>query len=631
MRELIVDCFAGGGGASTGIKDATGREPDVAINHDPLAIAMHKANHPKARHFTEDVWRVDPADVVGRRRVGLLWASPDCRHFSRAKGGKPVAKKIRALAWVVVRWALLPRNKRPRVIILENVREFQDWGPLLPMWRCRACQWRGTEGQTALARTRRRCPSCNSWRLAITQEEIPDPNRKGLTFKKFAGRLRSLGYQVGWKNLNAADFGAPTARRRLFLVARCDGLPIRWPEPTHAAPDKVNDQPLFGELKPYRTAAEIIDWSLPCRSIFDRKKPLAEKTMRRIALGLKRYVLDNPQPFIVRCNHGGDHFRGQSVDQPLCTLTAARDAHGLVVPHLVGVGGPGYSGKPRAVDRPLGTIIQENHTAIVAPTLIQAGYGERDGQEPRVLNLGEPLGTVVAGGTKHALVAAMLTKFNKGVIGHGLDRPSSTITAVDHHGLVAANLVKFRGDSDGASLNDPLPTITSGAGAARPAGAAHAMGIAAACLARFNHGDKQWNGMDEPLGTVTSQGNKFGLVYAFLVKYFGHTGTIGAKLTDPLHTITPKDRFGLVLVEVALGVFERAVAIYVPGVGPCIVADIGLRMLVPRELARGQGFPDSYVLLGSNSDQVAKIGNSVPPVLAQRMVEANYVSAGVLV
>jgi DNA (cytosine-5)-methyltransferase 1 len=311
IEEIIVDTFAGGGGASDGISQALGREVDVAINHDEAAIRMHEANHPKTKHYIEDVWKAAPRMVTGGRPVGLLWASPDCKHFSRAKGGKPVSKNIRSLAWVVCRWAA---EAQPRIIILENVREFADWGPLVPRWACADCPWKGTEGQAKLAqpRHRRRCPECESSRLSEEAGTlIPDPKRKGLTFRRFTGRLRNLGYEVDHKVLNAADYGAPTHRRRLFLVARRDGKAIRWPEPTHGDPKKLKDDMLG--LKPYRTAAECIDWSLPCPSIFDRKKPLADATLRRIAHGIKRYVLDNPKPFIVP-------MTGPRAEEPMQTV-----------------------------------------------------------------------------------------------------------------------------------------------------------------------------------------------------------------------------------------------------------------------------------------------------------------------
>jgi DNA (cytosine-5)-methyltransferase 1 len=380
MSELVVDLFAGGGGASTGIAWALGRDPDIAINHDPAAITMHRANHPGSRHYCESVYKVKPRDAVGDRPVGLLWLSPDCTHHSKAKGGKPRKKKIRGLAWVAVRWA---KEVRPRVIILENVEEFADWGPL------------DENGQ-------------------------PCPRRKGQTFKSWRSKLRSYGYQVEHRLLVAADYGTPTTRKRLFLVARCDGQPIAWPEPTHGK----------GRARAWRAAAEIIDWTLPCPSIFDRKKPLAEATLRRIAEGIRRYVLGAARPFIVPVTHPRD-TRVHSISEPVRTITGAN----------------------------------RGEFALIAPTLVQSGYGEREGQAPRALDIGKPLGTIVACGQKHRLVAAFLTKHYGGVVGHEVDRPTSTITSVDHHALTAAFLVKYYGTcAAGTDVREPLPTVTSGGG-----------------------------------------------------------------------------------------------------------------------------------------------------------------------
>jgi DNA (cytosine-5)-methyltransferase 1 len=347
---VIVDNFAGGGGASEGIRAALGRDPDVAVNHDPEAIAMHEANHPGTRHLCGDVWDVSPRKVCKGRHVDLAWFSPDCKHFSKAKGGKPVSNGVRGLAWVVIRWA---RDVRPSVIVLENVEEFQTWGPL------------GTDAR-------------------------PDPERKGVTFRRWLGQLKACGFEVEWRELRACDYGAPTTRKRLFLIARCDGQRIVWPEPTHGP----------GRL-PYRTAAECIDWTIPVPSIFDRERPLAEKTLRRIARGIQRFVLESKQPFVV---------------------------------------------------------------GNVAPALVQTGYGERVGQAPRALDLGKPLGTVVAGGAKHALVCAFLAKHYGGHEGAGtsLDSPMATITVRDHHALVAAFLVKkYYGDSHGQGLDEPMHAVTT--------------------------------------------------------------------------------------------------------------------------------------------------------------------------
>ena len=362
MSGIIVDIFAGGGGASTGIEWALGRSPDVAVNHDAEAITMHEANHPRTKHLCGNVWDYDPRAVSDGAAVDLLWASPDCTHFSKAKGGKPRSAKRRALAWVIIRWA---RTVRPRVICMENVEEWLDWGPL-------------------------------------TSEGQPCPKRRGNTFRRWASALRSSGYTTEWRELRACDYGAPTTRKRLFVVARCDGQPIVWPEPTHG----------LGR-KPYRTAAECIDWSLPCPSIFERKKPLADATLRRIALGIQRYVLDTDDPFIA------------PVDPPYY------------------------------------------------PTMVQTGYGEREGQKPRTLDLGQPLGTVVASGQKHALVAAFLAKHYGGVVGQSLRASLGTVTTQDHHSLVTAStvgshesdvrafLAQYNGTAVGRSLKLPLGTVTT--------------------------------------------------------------------------------------------------------------------------------------------------------------------------
>ena len=599
--ELIVDNFAGGGGASLGIEMALGRAVDIAVNHCPSALAMHEFNHPATKHYCESVWKIDPVMACGGNPVGLAWFSPDCRHFSRAKGSKPVSRKIRCLAWIVIRWA---RKVKPRLIMLENVREFQDWGPLL----------KDVEGN-----------------------EYPDPARKGESFKRWIAELKRCGYAVEYRILNAADYGAPTHRRRLFVIARSDGKAIKWPKPTHGP----------GKRKPWRTAAECIDWTLPCPSIFDRKKPLADKTLRRIALGIKRYVLDNPKPFIVPLTHAGER-RNHSIDEPMPTVTAAhRGELALVTPHITTYYGGNREGdefRGNDAGEPLRTQSTENRHGVVAATLAplivgtantkSTGRGKNvdPANEPTktlttwndkavvaaslVRNFGQsvggsvddPVGTVTAGGGgKTSLVSALLTKHYGGVVGHELDKPAGTVTSVDHHALTTAHLIKFRGDSQGVPVDDPMPTITSGSGAERPAGCPHALGLAAVTLNKF-YGTNVGQDVEGPLHTVTGQGLKFGLVYAFLCKYFGTA--IGCPVDEPLHTVTSKDRMGVVTVQV-------------DGVTYAI-ADIGMRMLQPRELAKAQGFPDDYVLNGSKSNQVAKIGNSVVPQVAKALVRANW-------
>ena len=355
--ELIVDNFAGGGGASTGIEFATGRNVDIAINHDPAAIAMHRANHPASKHYCENVWDVDPVEACGGRPVGLAWFSPDCKHFSKAKGGKPVEKAIRGLAWVAIRWAKLVR---PRVIILENVEEFTTWGPLV--------------------------------------DNRPDPSRKGQTFRRFVHALKRYGYQGDWQELRACDYGAPTIRKRFFLVARCDGRAIRWPEPTHGDPST-----LFvtgGALRPWRPAAEIIDWSIPCPSIFTRKRPLCGNTMRRIARGLKKFVLDNPEPYIVDKRlaplliqyHGeqsGKEVRGQAIDRPLMTADAS-NRYGLVTAFISKYFAGGYQSAGADVTVPLPTVTSIDHNALVEAFLVKY-YGQGEGQ-----SLTDPLHTITA-------------------------------------------------------------------------------------------------------------------------------------------------------------------------------------------------------------------------------------------
>lgn len=419
--ELVIDNFAGGGGASTGIARAIGRSVDVAINHNRDALRMHELNHPDTRHYCEDIRTIDPLEVCGGRPVGMVWFSPDCTHHSKAKGGKPRRKEIRGLAWVVLKWA---KAVRPRVIFLENVEEFQDWCPL-------------KKGQ-------------------------PVKSRKGETFQQWVGHLRALGYdRIEWKLLNACDYGAPTTRRRLFLVARCDGQPIVWPKPTHGKGPG---------LKPFRTAAECIDWSLPCPSIFLSKeeakalrviRPLSENTMKRIAKGLKKYVLDNPEPFIV-AYHSQETFRGQSIREPLRTQTT-ENRFGLVSPYLVGIDNKG-SGDSSTYDakEPLRTITTENRFAMVAPSLIQTGYGEREGQSPRALDIEAPLGTVVAGGTKHALCAAWLAKFYGTSYGAAMNGPVPTVTSQGNKlAEVRAFLCKYYGAGAGQDINEPIHTITT--------------------------------------------------------------------------------------------------------------------------------------------------------------------------
>jgi len=643
--ELIIDSFAGGGGASTGIEMALGRSPDYAINHDPEALALHAANHPETIHLSKNIYKVDPMDVVGRRKVGLLWASPDCKHFSKAKGGKPVKREIRDLAWTVVLWA---ERVKPRVIILENVEEFQTWGPLV---------------ETA-------------------KGIFPCPDRKGETFKEWIGALKKHGYKVEWKELRACDYGAPTTRKRLFLIARCDGKPIVWPVPTHGS----------GRL-PYRTAAShVIDWSIPCPSIFDTSeeimaklgiravRPLAENTMARIAKGVKRYVLDAARPFIVNLTHG---VRLEDADAPFQTITGAhRGEKAIVAPILAGVGGRAGQSRPRSADEPTATSTTKADTVLVTPhlmtmrnagkpyneadkpthtvtaggaglsivapvlsaaqqggsvrpadepvhtitaspkdqnqviaaTMVQTGYGEREGQEPRALNVDAPLGTVVAGGAKHAAVAVHMQRQFGASVGHAADEPTGTATAGGggKSAVVAAFLAQHNTMPGGG--------IHAGHHAEEPISAVTATGsqqtVVSAGLMNMKGSDRRMTSVEEPNPTVTADGTHQAEVRAFLMKYYGVDQD--PRLEEPLSTVTTRDRFGIVTVE---------------GVDYEIV-DIGMRMLTPRELFKAQGFPADYKIETGVFDggetrsltrtaQVRMCGNSVCPPIAAALVAAN--------
>ena len=553
MKEIVVDLFAGGGGASEGIEWALGSCVDEAINHNPEAIAMHKANHPGTRHHIEDVFKVKPLDVTRGRPVGLLWASPDCTHHSRAKGGKPVSKKIRGLAWVVVKWA---KAITPRVIMLENVPEFAEWGPL-------------------------------------DKNDQPDKAKKGKTFHLWANQLRRLGYKVEFKVLSAADYGAPTIRKRLFMIARCDGQPIRWPKATHGP-----------GLIPYRTAAECIDWSLPCPSIFLTKKevkaqglkckrPLVDNTMRRIARGIQKYVIDAAEPFIVTCNHGGEGFRGQGLTKPMCTITASRDAHGLVVPNIIRIGNTGANGgQVHSIDEPVRTIVSKSEDCLVASHLTK--YHGLKGQECRGQGLNDPLRTLDTQ-NRFGVVSAFLAKHFTGCDGADLTKPAPTVTAIDHNALVAANLTRFNGQSIGSDAKDPAPAVV---------GKSHD-GVVAAHLTKLYGTSKAGCDVAQPMPTITGGGQHIAEVRAFLIKYYGCG--CGQSVKGPMHTVTSKDRLGLVTVA---GVDYQ-------------IADIGMRMLVPREQARAQGFEDSYILTGTKTSQTAKIGNSVCPPVAKALVGSN--------
>ncbi|MDB5988883.1 MAG: cytosine methyltransferase [Herbaspirillum sp.] len=670
--ELIIDNFAGGGGTSTGLEQAFGRPVDIAINHDPEALAMHAANHPHTKHLCESVWDVDPIKVTGNQPVGLVWLSPDCKHFSKAKGGKPVEKKIRGLAWVTLRWAA---KCKPRVIMLENVEEFKTWGPLLI----------DADGNTK-----------------------PDPAKKGKTFDSFVRQLKGHGYDVDWRELRACDLDTPTIRKRFFLVARRDGIAIQWPAPTHGAPDSIGV--VAGKLQPYRTAAECIDWSIPCPSIFERKKPLAEATLRRIAKGIMRYVVNSATPFIV--GQGGPVYSGkpvsanqpfgtlttenhrsvvvpsivpvthqgsdrtESIEEPFRTITGAhRGEKALVSAVLTGVGGRAGQSRPRGVDEPTATGTSKADAALVTASLEEvptfkewiAATGKLGGSREEYDRLypvdDEPLGNA-------ALVSAFLTE-HANATGQRVmpaDEPLRTVCAQvkgGHFSMVAAHITKFRTGATGSAMDEPLHTITAGP-KENPAGAPHAMGIVTAHIeslysqkgnearasaadepvktvtASSRHalmashlvklrGTSNCAATDEPLSTVSAGGLHHAEVRAFLIKYYGTDQD--PRLEEPLHTVTTKDRYGLVTIN---------------GQDYQIV-DIGLRMLAPRELFRAQGFGDDYIIdivpdwekLFVDGQQVADInsidwrpltkssqvrmcGNSVCPPMARALIQANF-------
>lgn len=617
--ELIVDNFAGGGGASTGIELATGISVDIAINHDPEAIRMHKSNHPNTKHYCEDVWQVDPVKACNGHPVALAWFSPDCKHFSKAKGGKPKDKFIRGLAWVACRWAALVR---PRVIMLENVEEFKTWGPL-------------------------------------NRRHHPIRAKQGKTFEKFVSQLTDLGYEVQFRELVAADYGAPTMRKRFFMIARCDGKPIIWPEPTHAPAN--SEAVKAGLLKPYVGAYTQLDFTLPCPSIFDtseeiKKKygiravrPLAPKTMERIARGLKKFVLDNPEPFIIQCNHGGDR-RPQDIKDPMPTITG-KHGFGVVEPYMVQIGQTGFA-KDRSKDvrEPLTTIVSKNEHCLVEPKLklVNSGAGlsidsmrypaycdpekmdklpfadpeleleiQSQLQAPFMGtnttnhpggNCKNPLHTITTGG-QQCLISPTLIQYHSEtskdeVRGQSIEEPLMTIDGSNRYGLVTSFFHKFyAGNYKGAGdkLENPLPTVTSWD---------HNSIVTANLIQMNNHCDGR--DLRDPIPTITAGDGHFGEVRAFLIKYYGQ-GT-GQDIKEPLDTVTAKDRFGLVTIE---------------GVDYQIV-DIGLRMLEPKELYGCQGFPDDYIIdhdytgkTYPRSEQVRRCGNAVCPPIPAALVKAN--------
>lgn len=536
--KLVIVLFAGGGGSCSGIEKAIQRHVDIAANHSEVALSMHRANHPQTDHHIEDVWQLDPRVLTGGKPVGYFHASPDCTHFSQAKGGQPRDRATRSLSWVVIKWA---GQARPDVITLENVRQIRDWCPLIAKRDKATGRVVKLDGTVAAA---------GEYVPLAQQFLVPDKKRLGQTWKRFKAILRGMGYVLDDRVLCAADYGVPQRRNRLFMIARCDGKPVTWPEPTH------HEHPKKGQ-KGWVPVWKSLDFTIESKSIFDRKKPLADATLRRVALGMKRYVLDSADPFIVPVTHRGSD-RVHSVREPLRTVTTAHRGEFM----------------------------------LAAPTLVQMGYGEREGQAPRVLDLHKPLGVVTAGGVKAALVTAFVEQANGGfntTPAHDAREPSSTITkSGSQQRLVTAHLATLRNNMVGQDLRGPLPTAAAG-------GQHHAL-----------------------VEYTLSQEDEAGALRcaAFLMEYYSEGGQ-WSDLRKPVNTLTTRDRIALVTV-------------WIKG-DPYVVVDICLRMLTPRELANATSFPPQYVInrghdgrVFSKSQQVHMIGNAVPPDLQYAVTAANY-------
>lgn len=591
LDELIVDNFAGGGGASTGIELAVGRPVDIAINHDPDAIAMHKVNHPFTKHYQESVWDIDPRKITEGRPVGIAWFSPDCKHFSKAKGGKPVEKKIRGLAWIALRWA---GTVRPRIIMLENVEEFMTWGPV--------------------------------------RKGKPVKNKQGQTFRKFVSQLEALGYKVEYRVLKACDYGAPTIRKRFYLIARCDGLPIVWAEPTHG-----------DGKKPYRTAAECVDWSLPCPSIFGRKKELAVNTQRRIARGLDKFVIKNPKPFIMQMNFENT---AQDVDKPLSTQTMV-NKHFVVEPKISPyIMSNNTNNAPHSIKEPLPTVTTGDRNFVCAPTLVQY-HTETSAKETRGQSLQQPIQTI-DGSPRYGLQTAYLSKYFSGEQQKGSDvrSPMPTVTGIDHNAVTVCYLSSRHGDGKdgrGKNLDEPAPTITADC---------HEH-IIAANLLHYYGGDDHASKVDGSLATVTTLPRHY-LSESHLCVFQNNMDCKG--LDEPFPTITQALKFGQVKTYLCkidsvqnLGNWDKVRRLLNDYAGYSIaddeilileindvqyfIYDVGMRMLKAKELKLAQGFPTDYCIdieskIGkkySEAKQIARLGNAVCPPVATALVNANYI------
>lgn len=606
--DLLGDSFAGGGGASLGIEMALGRSPDFAINHDDEALLMHARNHPLTVHLRENIWKVDPHVVTADKPVFMLWASPDCRHHSKAKGGKPVSRSVRGLADVILLWA---QEVKPRVILLENVEEFRDWGPL-------------------------------------DADGMPCKARKGLEFARWVRGLEARGYMVEFKELRACDYGTPTIRKRLFVVARRDMKPILWPAPTHGTATG---------LQPYRTAAEIIDWSIRAPSIFMTKadakaeglnivRPLADKSLARIANGFGRHVLKRARSergaFVVSMAHGDSGGRrAYGLDEPLTTVQPNGNKHGLVTPFI------SYAqqgGSSRAADEPHHTVCAnaKDQNQVVMGYLVSR-YGERPGQDPRSRGLEEPAPTIVPTGNGGDLAAVYIAQHNGGPrapVGRDAHEPAATIpTAGAQVQPVMGYIASLQNNTARGALDEPLGAVLAG-------GNHHA--VVTPFLSEMR-GRSEARGADEALSTATGQATH-GLIAPFVTSYYSEGGQ-DAAADEPMPTVPTRDRFSPAHAHIAVppltpAMLERAKMVarflhahgvwhdpdalveIAPGL---IVWDIGMRMLTPRELARAQGFPDSYdITAGGKLTETAqrhKIGNSVCPQVAAALVRANCIEA----
>ncbi|MDF2640879.1 MAG: methyltransferase [Pseudomonas sp.] len=653
--EIVVDFFCGGGGAGTGLEMGLGRAVNVAKNHSPQAISMHTVNHPGAVHYTTDVFDGDPDTECGGKAVGWFHMSPDCTHHSQAAGGQPRKREIRNLSWIGLKWA---GKKKPRVISLENVKQILQWGPLI----AKRCKETGrvitldliphpTKPKSMINRV-----ADNGEVVPVNNQFlVPDPARRGQTWAVFVAELERLGYAVEWRVLKACDYGAPTSRERLFMIARCDGQPIVWPEPTHAK------NPAKGQKK-WRTAAECIDWTIPSKSIFDRAKPLAPATLRRIAKGMKKFVIDAADPFIVPiANWSGESV--QSAHEPLRTVTSwprggsfavaspiiapathqgsdrINDPHAplptvtcanrgeltLISPVLVGAGGPEYSGKPATADQPAGTLMTQNHRALASAHLVKFRFSD----EGKALD--EPLPTITSGGNyqrpagaAHAMgistvfMAQMNGGFNT-TDAKSVDDPMTTVTNTgSQQQLVTATLITNTTGNAATDLKNPVPTVTTGQHHALCS--AHLATLRKNCIGRE---------MDEPVPTMTAGAEHHALleytlspeheegalrVAAFLISYYGTENMSAAEAPAP--TITTKDRLGLVTVTIK-------------GT-PYVIVDICLRMLQPAELYKAQGFPADYIISHgadgkpfTKTQQVHMCGNSVSPPPMAALARAN--------